>query len=182
MVDPEQQYVVCRAGVIARIRDLLEDKTTDFLVDAAVFPGNSGGPVILKPELASLSGTKAIGQAVLIGRGRSYPRPCRRTAWLQVGPPFKPCMRISRTRLPSGRSNRRITRTPDTEPATTPSRGGQPSRHGPSGREGDGPGTALAATHSRQCNWRALTVGYRPPGELVPVLPDMPSRVLALPI
>ena len=29
-------------------------------------------------------------------RGRSYPRPCRKTAWLQVGPPFKPCMRISR--------------------------------------------------------------------------------------
>ena len=72
MVDPEQQYVVCRAGVIARIRDLLEDKTTDFLVDAAVFPGNSGGPVILKPELASLSGTKAIGQAVLIGIVKSY--------------------------------------------------------------------------------------------------------------
>ena len=75
-------------------------------------------------------------------RGRSYPRPCRKTAWLQVGPPFKPCVRISRTRLPSGRSGRRITRTPDTEPAVTPSRGGQPSRHGPSGRGSDGPGTA----------------------------------------
>ena len=75
-------------------------------------------------------------------RGRSYPRPCRKTAWLQVGPPFKPCMRISRTRLPSGRSSRRITRTQDTEPAITPSRGGQPPRHGPSGRGSDGPGTA----------------------------------------
>ena len=68
-------------------------------------------------------------------RGRSYPRPCRRTAWLQVGPPFKPCVRISRTRLPSGRSSRRITRTPNTEPAVTPFRGGQPSRHGPLGVE-----------------------------------------------
>ena len=31
----------------------------------------------------------------LIGCGRSYPRPCRRVAWLQVGPPFKPCVRMS---------------------------------------------------------------------------------------
>ena len=79
---------------------------------------------------------------ICVRRGRSYPRPCRKTAWLQVGPPFKPCMRISRTRLPSGRSSRRITRTQDTEPAITPSRGGQPPRHGPSGRGSDGPGTA----------------------------------------
>ena len=33
LVDPSRQYVICRGGVIARIRDYLEGKTHDFLVD-----------------------------------------------------------------------------------------------------------------------------------------------------
>jgi hypothetical protein len=72
MVDQERQYVICRTGIVARIRDFLEDKATDFLVDATVFPGNSGGPVILRPEMASLAGTKAISKASLIGIVKSY--------------------------------------------------------------------------------------------------------------
>ena len=40
-------------------------------------------------------------------------------------------------------------------------------------------GDRLAATHRRRCNWRTLSMGGRPPGELGPVLPAMPSRVLA---
>ena len=35
--------------------------------------------------------------------------------WLWVRPPFKPCMRISRTRLTRGSSGRGITQPPDTE-------------------------------------------------------------------
>ena len=72
MVDAERQYVICRTGIVARIRDLFENKATDFLVDATVFPGNSGGPVILRPEMASLAGTKAISKASLIGIVKSY--------------------------------------------------------------------------------------------------------------
>jgi hypothetical protein len=72
MVDRERQYVICRTGIVARIRDLMEGKASDFLVDATVFPGNSGGPVILKPELASLSGTKPTNQASLIGIVKAY--------------------------------------------------------------------------------------------------------------
>jgi len=72
MVNPERQYVICRVGIVARIRDLMDGKATDYLVDATVFPGNSGGPVILRPELVSLAGTKATNKASLIGIVKSY--------------------------------------------------------------------------------------------------------------
>lgn len=72
MVDPERQYVVCRTGAIARIRDLLDGKATDFLVDATVFPGNSGGPVIIRPDIVSITGTKPVQKASLIGIVKSY--------------------------------------------------------------------------------------------------------------
>ena len=42
-------------------------------------------------------------------------------------------------------------------------------------------GDRLAATQSRRCNWRTFAMGAGPSGELVPVSPDMPSRVLAPP-
>lgn len=72
LVAPDRQYVICRGGVIARIRDFLEEKATDFLVDATVFPGNSGGPVVLCPSALSITGTKAIAKADLVGVVKSY--------------------------------------------------------------------------------------------------------------
>jgi hypothetical protein len=72
MVDQTRQYVICRSGCIARIRDVIETNSQDFLVDALVFPGNSGGPVVLRPELTSIQGTKAIDKANLIGVVQSY--------------------------------------------------------------------------------------------------------------
>jgi len=72
LVDKVRQYVICRAGCIARVRDLLEGTTKDFMVDATVFPGNSGGPVIFQPEVTTISGTAAITKADLIGVVKSY--------------------------------------------------------------------------------------------------------------
>ena len=72
LVSPDRQYVILRKGVIARIRDFFEKRSTDFVVDAFVFPGNSGGPVILKPEMISITGTKANQNAALIGIIKSY--------------------------------------------------------------------------------------------------------------
>ena len=40
-------------------------------------------------------------------------------------------------------------------------------------------GDRLAAAHRRRCNWRTLSRGEHLSGELGPVLPAMPSRVLA---
>jgi len=72
MVDKDRQYVFLRQGVISRIRDMFEGRSTDFVIDAVVFPGNSGGPVILKPEVISIEGTKASNTAGLIGIIKSY--------------------------------------------------------------------------------------------------------------
>ena len=72
LVAQDRQHVILRQGVIARIRDLYEKRNTDFIVDALVFPGNSGGPVVLKPEIVSINGTKANSNASLIGLIKSY--------------------------------------------------------------------------------------------------------------
>lgn len=67
IVDEDRQFVIARSGIIARIRDTLEGHKTDFLVDAFIFPGNSGGPVIYKPEIISVGGTKSLAKPCLIG-------------------------------------------------------------------------------------------------------------------
>ena len=66
-VGNEGQYALLRSGVIARVREMLENRSSDFVVDAWSFPGNSGGPVVLKPDALSISGTKPHTKAVLIG-------------------------------------------------------------------------------------------------------------------
>lgn len=63
----QRNYVIVREGVIARISELLDDASPTFMLDAFVFPGNSGGPVILKPEITAIQGTTANGKAYLIG-------------------------------------------------------------------------------------------------------------------
>ena len=72
LVSPERQYVICRGGYIARIRDFLENRTNEYLVDATVFPGNSGGPVIICPSAISIQGTNVITNADLIGIVKAY--------------------------------------------------------------------------------------------------------------
>jgi len=72
LVTADRQYVICRGGVLARIRDYLDGHASDFLVDAPIFPGNSGGPVVLCPSLTAISGTKAVTRADLIGIVKSY--------------------------------------------------------------------------------------------------------------
>jgi S1-C subfamily serine protease len=69
LVGAKQDYVIVRQGVVARVRDVLGSTSQPtFLIDAFVFPGNSGGPVVLKPELVSIQGAKpAIQQAYLLG-------------------------------------------------------------------------------------------------------------------
>ena len=66
-VGGERSYVVARSGCLARVGDTLPGQRRDFLVDVPTFPGNSGGPVILKPEAVSITGTRANTVAYLIG-------------------------------------------------------------------------------------------------------------------
>jgi hypothetical protein len=72
LVDQERHYVIVRSGVIARIRDVLERRKSDFIIDASVFPGSSGGPVITKPEIVRIEGTECVSRSYLIGIVHSY--------------------------------------------------------------------------------------------------------------
>lgn len=72
LVGAKRQTVLVRGGVIANIRDVLNRASNEFLVDTQVFPGNSGGPVILKPDGFAIKGTKAQTQSFLIGVVRGY--------------------------------------------------------------------------------------------------------------
>ena len=60
---------VCRLGCISRISDafILKQQQMPFLVDAQAFPGNSGGPIINRPENLSIVGTPSNSKANLIG-------------------------------------------------------------------------------------------------------------------
>jgi S1-C subfamily serine protease len=61
-----KNFVIVRQGVIARVdEEVLEEGF--YYIDASAYPGNSGGPVIVKPEVVAISGTGSNGSAGLIG-------------------------------------------------------------------------------------------------------------------
>lgn len=65
---------ICRLGCISRIKDafLLQKSNPIFLVDAQTFPGNSGGPIISRPEPLSIMGTPSNNSSNLIGILSAY--------------------------------------------------------------------------------------------------------------
>ncbi len=63
LVGGERNFVIVRQGIIARIGDMLEGYSKTFLVDTFIFPGNSGGPVFLRPEVVAITGTKSQGNS-----------------------------------------------------------------------------------------------------------------------
>lgn len=67
-----RNYVVVRDGVVARIRDAIMGASATFLIDASIFPGNSGGPVVTKPEVLSIQGTEAYSKSSLLGIVSAY--------------------------------------------------------------------------------------------------------------
>ena len=71
-IGASRQYVILRRGAIARIHDMLEGHSSDYIVDAFVFPGNSGGPVIIIPETTRIQGTQYNISSRLIGMVKSY--------------------------------------------------------------------------------------------------------------
>ena len=68
----QRNYVISRSGSIARISDLLDSIDDTFLIDAMIFPGNSGGPVVSAVSLSAINGTKNQNTAYLIGVVRGY--------------------------------------------------------------------------------------------------------------
>ena len=72
LVGGERNFVIVRQGAIARISDAFQGASKEILVDISIFPGNSGGPVVTRPELTAISGTKSISRSALIGVVASY--------------------------------------------------------------------------------------------------------------
>lgn len=62
---------VVRRGCIAQVQELYSGHADSYLVDAEVFPGNSGGPVVLAPEVMIPSDGPSVRPA-LIGIAYSY--------------------------------------------------------------------------------------------------------------
>lgn len=68
LVDQTHSYPICRLGCISRIEGSFKGlDPVDFLVDAQVFPGNSGGPVV-----ANCPDGEGVGDTRLIGIVHSY--------------------------------------------------------------------------------------------------------------
>lgn len=72
LIGAERNYVIARSGSIARIQDVVERRNKEILVDSLIFPGNSGGPVVTKPEAMAIQGTKSASTAYLIGVVKSF--------------------------------------------------------------------------------------------------------------
>ena len=72
LVGDWRNAVIIKSGIIARVEDMLLSRSDAFLIDALVFPGNSGGPVVLRPEAIAISGTPSQNRAYLIGMVIAY--------------------------------------------------------------------------------------------------------------
>jgi S1-C subfamily serine protease len=72
LIGEKRNFVIVRQGAIARIRNTLTGNAKEFLIDISIFPGNSGGPVVSRPEIVSIEGTKAVSRAYLLGVVSKY--------------------------------------------------------------------------------------------------------------
>lgn len=72
LVNETSQLPICRCGCIARMSKEQINETHNVLVDIQNFPGNSGSPIVLRPELMSITGTQAFSKSVLVGIVHSY--------------------------------------------------------------------------------------------------------------
>lgn len=74
LVNNSVKAPICRLGCISRVADAFVNPATTklFLVDAQVFPGNSGGPIVSRPEHISIEDTPHNTSANLIGILSAY--------------------------------------------------------------------------------------------------------------
>lgn len=82
-----QNFPYAKTGIISRFdRELLRGQKA-FLIDSSIFPGNSGGPVILRPTNTALTNTKAVTLSYLLGAIAGY-LPYKEELWThQTNPP-----------------------------------------------------------------------------------------------
>ena len=61
-----KNFVIVRQGIIARVDEEVLSEGF-YYIDASAYPGNSGGPIIIKPEVVAIEGTRSNNIAGLIG-------------------------------------------------------------------------------------------------------------------
>ena len=72
LVNINSTLPICRLGCVARMSKAQIDESYNILVDIQNFPGNSGSPIVTRPEIVSIQGTKALKRSVLFGIIHSY--------------------------------------------------------------------------------------------------------------
>ena len=72
LVNASSKAPICRLGCISRMSESQINEQFSILVDIQNFPGNSGSPIILRPELISVDGMRPFNQSVLVGIVHSY--------------------------------------------------------------------------------------------------------------
>lgn len=72
LVNNASNIPICRMGCISRMSETQIKEQHNILVDIQNFPGNSGSPIITRPEILSITGTKALTKSVLTGIVHSY--------------------------------------------------------------------------------------------------------------
>lgn len=72
LVNIKSNLPICRLGCIARISEEQIRESYNILVDIQNFPGNSGSPIVTRPEMVSIKGTKSLNKSVLVGIVHSY--------------------------------------------------------------------------------------------------------------
>lgn len=72
LVNQSSLLPICRLGCIARIGEAQIQEEHNILVDIQNFPGNSGSPIINRPDFISVHGTKNFDRSVLVGIVHSY--------------------------------------------------------------------------------------------------------------
>ena len=72
LVNTKSMAPICRSGCIARIDTDEIRETKNMLLDIQNFPGNSGSPIVTRPEIVSIEGTKSLNKSVLVGIVHSY--------------------------------------------------------------------------------------------------------------
>lgn len=72
LVNNSSRLPICRLGCIARMSEAQIKETHNLIVDIQNFPGNSGSPIITRPEVVAIQGTKPFNKSVLLGIVHAY--------------------------------------------------------------------------------------------------------------
>lgn len=72
LVNVNSELPICRMGCIARISEEQIAESHDALLDIQNFPGNSGSPIVNKPENIGIQGTNILDRCMLIGIIHAY--------------------------------------------------------------------------------------------------------------